>query len=70
VSVTFFAVSIERFGLVISVLGLVTLSTFAHAKTPLLHGVLLALAMAVFAVVVFVEALGLSILVWPEFLVR
>jgi hypothetical protein len=69
-SITFFVFSIERFGLVISVIGLVVLSTFAYAKTPLTHAVLLALGMAVFSVVVFVESLGLSILVWPEFLVR
>jgi hypothetical protein len=70
VAVTFFGVSIERFGLVIAVVGLVILSSFAHPKTRLIHAVPLAVGMAVFAVFVFVKALGLSMLVWPEFLVR
>jgi hypothetical protein len=70
VGVTFFGVSIERFGLIISVIGLVIISAFAHPKTRLIHSIPLALGLAIFAVSVFVKALGLSILIWPEFLVR
>jgi putative tricarboxylic transport membrane protein len=69
-SVAFFCFAIERLGLAAAVVGLVLMSTFAHRPTRWIEAVVLAVGMAVFAVVVFVGGLGLSMLVWPEALVR
>jgi hypothetical protein len=64
-SVAFFAVTVERFGLVVAVLGTVILSTLAHAGTRATEAVLLAAGLAAFATLVFVVALGLPMPVWP-----
>lgn len=64
-SVAFFGVAIERFGLVVAVLGLVLLSALAHRGTRPFEGLLLAAGLAAFAVLVFVKALGLPLRVWP-----
>jgi putative tricarboxylic transport membrane protein len=69
-SVAFFGVTIERFGLVVAVVGLVLLSCVANKGTKPLEAGLLGVGMAAFAVLTFVTALGLPILVWPTLLVR
>jgi hypothetical protein len=70
VSVAFFGLTIERFGLVVAVIGLVVLSCLGNRDTKPLEATLLAVGMAAFAVLTFVTALGLPILVWPTALVR
>lgn len=69
-SVAFFGLTIERFGLVVAIIGLVGLAVPAHGETRLTEAILLAIAMAVFSVLVFVNALGLPIPVWPSQLAR
>ncbi len=68
-SVAFFGMSIERFGLVVAVVGLVILGCLAHRGTKPYESIILAVGMAIFAVLVFVKALGLPILLWPPMLV-
>ncbi|RDJ19772.1 tripartite tricarboxylate transporter TctB family protein [Bosea caraganae] len=63
----FFTFAIERLGLVAAVIGLVLLSCLAHRGTRPLEAALLGIGLAVFSVLLFVEALGLPILVWPGF---
>ncbi|MCC6467436.1 MAG: tripartite tricarboxylate transporter TctB family protein [Alphaproteobacteria bacterium] len=70
VSVAFFALTIERLGLVLSIFGLVMLSTLGHPRPRLVSAILLGLFMAAFSVAVFVLALGLPMLVWPAALMR
>ena len=65
-SVLFFAFAIERFGLVVSVIGLVVLSCLARPHGRLFDAVLLAIGLAIFSVLVFVTVLGLVIPVWPS----
>ena len=69
-SVAYFGVSIERFGLVAAVFGLVLLSALGHRGTRPVEALLLATALAGFSVLVFVMALGLPIPVLPVGLVR
>lgn len=64
-ALAFFAVSIEHVGLVGAVIGTVILSGFATSESRHGHNVLLAAALAVFTVLVFVKALNLQIPVWP-----
>jgi putative tricarboxylic transport membrane protein len=64
-SVGFFAISIERMGLVISITGLVLISCAAHRGTTWREALALAVGSAVFAVVLFVKLLGLTMPVWP-----
>ena len=65
-SVTFFAMSIERLGMVIAITGLVLLSCAANRDTRFREAVALALGSVVFSVLVFVKALGLTIPLWPQ----
>jgi len=62
--------TIERLGLVLSIFGLVMLSTLGHPRPRLVSAILLGLFMAAFSVAVFVLALGLPMLVWPAALMR
>lgn len=64
-SITFFAVSIERMGLVISVVGLVLVSCAANRGTTFKEAVILAVASAAVSALLFVKLLGLTIAVWP-----
>lgn len=64
-SIGFFAISIERMGLIISVLGLVLLGCAANRGTTVKESVAMAIGSAVFAAVLFVKLLGLSIRLWP-----
>ena len=69
-SVAFFGVTIERLGLVVAVFGLVLLSALGHRGTRQVEPLLLAAALAAFSVLVFVQALGLPLQVWPAGLIR
>ena len=64
-SIIFFAVSVERLGMVISVVGLVLISCAANRGTTLKEAVILAVASAAVSALLFVKLLGLSIAVWP-----
>lgn len=64
-AVAFFAVSIERLGLVIALTGLVLIGCAANRGTRFREAIALAIGAAVFCVVVFVKALGLQIPLWP-----
>jgi hypothetical protein len=64
-SITFFAVSIERLGLVFAVTGLVLVSCAANSGTTFKEAVILAVASAAASAFLFVKLLGLSIAVWP-----
>lgn len=65
-AVTFFAFTIERLGLVISLAGLIALSCQANRETTFVETVSLVAGATLFSVVVFVKALGLSIELWPS----
>jgi putative tricarboxylic transport membrane protein len=65
-SITFFAVSIQRMGLVIAVIGLVLISCAANRETSMREAMILALACAAGAAGLFVKLLGLSIALWPS----
>jgi len=64
-SITFFAVSIERMGLLISVTGLVLISCAANRDTSFRETVILAVSSAAASALLFVKLLGLSIAVFP-----
>ena len=68
-AVGFFGVSIERFGLMVAIIGLVLVGCVAHRGTKWYEALILAFGMALFAWLVFVRALGLPILMWPPMLV-
>lgn len=65
-SVAFFAVTIERLGLVIALTGLVLIACTANRHTRFYEAAALAVGAVVFSVLVFVKALGLSLLLWPR----
>jgi putative tricarboxylic transport membrane protein len=64
-SVAFFAFSIERMGLVVSVTGLVLISCAAHRGTTWREALALAVGASVVSVLLFVKLLGLTMPVWP-----
>jgi putative tricarboxylic transport membrane protein len=66
VSIFYFGWTIERYGLIIAVLGLVVLGCVAHRQTKWYEAVLLAIGLAIFAWAVFVRALGLPIMILPQ----
>ncbi len=64
-SIVFFAVSIERLGLVLAVIGLVLISCAANRGTTFKEAAILAAASAAVSALLFVKLLGLTIAVWP-----
>jgi putative tricarboxylic transport membrane protein len=67
-SVSFFGLTIERFGLAVAVVGLVLIGCLANKGTKTYEAVILGLVMAAFTILVFVKALGLPIVIWPSML--
>ena len=65
-SVAFFAVTIQRMGLVTAVFGLVVISCAAHRGTTWRETLAVATGSVVVCALVFVKALGLSIALWPR----
>jgi len=65
-SVAFFALSIQRLGLIIALAGLVLIGCCANRGTRFIEAVVLAIGCAVFSVLVFVKALGMPIALWPQ----
>ena len=66
-SVTFFALTIERFGLIVAVFGVTVLSCITWRQTRLWEATLLGAVMAAFSVLVFVKGLQLPIPIWKGF---
>lgn len=66
-SVAFFAMTIQRMGLVIALSGLIFISCAAHRGTKLREALALAVGSVVVSALVFVKALGLTIPLWPQF---
>jgi len=64
-AVGFFGVSIEPLGLVLSVAGLVLIGCAANRDCTVKESVALAIGLTIFAAVVFVKILGLTIKLWP-----
>jgi hypothetical protein len=64
-SVAFFAATIESFGMVVALTGLVLISCVANSEARLWETLALAAAAVVASALVFVKALGLQIPVWP-----
>lgn len=64
-SVAFFAMTIERMGLVVALTGLVLISCAANRETKFYEAVALAIGSVVVSALLFVKALGLTILLWP-----
>jgi putative tricarboxylic transport membrane protein len=64
-SITFFGLTVERFGLWVAVIGLVLIGCAAHRSTRLYESAALAVGMAAFSFLVFIKGLGLTIPVWP-----
>jgi hypothetical protein len=64
-SIAFFALTIERLGLVVALTGLVLIGCAANRDTKITEALALALGTVVFSVLVFVHGLGQTMLVWP-----
>jgi putative tricarboxylic transport membrane protein len=64
-SVGFFAVSIERLGLIVAVTGLVLISCAANHGTTWREALVLAVSSAAVSALLFVKLLGLTIPIWP-----
>lgn len=65
-AVLFFALSVERFGLAVALTGLVVISSAAHLEFRLRDAVLLAIASIFFSWLIFIKALGLTMVLWPR----
>jgi putative tricarboxylic transport membrane protein len=65
-AVAFFAMAIERMGLVVALTGLVLISCAAHRGTTLREALSLAVGSVVVSVLLFVKALGLTMALWPS----
>lgn len=65
-SIGFFAVTIERMGLIVAVSGLVLIACSANRETKPWEAVALAAGAVAFCWIVFVIALGLTFPIWPE----
>jgi putative tricarboxylic transport membrane protein len=64
-SVAFFAMTIQRLGLVVALTGLVLISCAAHRETTFREALALAAGSVVVSALLFVKALGLVIPMWP-----
>ncbi|MBU3738799.1 MAG: tripartite tricarboxylate transporter TctB family protein [Rhodoferax sp.] len=64
-SVVFFAMSIQRLGLVVAIFGLVMIGCAANRGTTWREALAVAIGSVVVCALVFVKALGLSIALWP-----
>jgi hypothetical protein len=69
-SLCFFGLTIQRLGLPLSLFGLVMISGLAQRQARHAHNVILALALAVFCVLIFIKGLSLQMTIWPAGLVQ
>jgi hypothetical protein len=67
-SVAFFAATIESFGMVVALAGLVLIAGVANSEARLWETLALAAVAVVASALVFVKALGLQIPIWPVLL--
>ena len=67
-SVVFFALTIERMGLAVALTGLVLLGCAANRGTSFREAISLAVGAVVVSALLFIKALGLSMMLWPPFL--
>lgn len=65
-ALAFFAMTIERMGFVVALTGLVLISCAANRETKPSEAVALAIGSVVISSLLFVEALGLPIPLWPS----
>ena len=65
-AIAFFSLGLNRFGLPITVCGVVIIAGLADAETRWRETLILAVGLAVAASLVFVDALGLPMPLWPE----
>jgi hypothetical protein len=66
IAIVYFGVTIERLGMVISILGVVLISTSANKGTRIWEAVALAVGTTATCVLLFSMALGLNIPIWPR----
>lgn len=66
-AVCLFGVTIQRFGLVLSLIGVVAVSAIASRDSRPIEVAALAAALAAFSVAIFVYALRLPLTIWPSF---
>jgi putative tricarboxylic transport membrane protein len=64
-AVTFFGMSVERLGLPLAVIGVVIIAGLAQRGARHLQSVVLAVVLAAFSVVIFIQGLGLQLSLWP-----
>jgi hypothetical protein len=69
-SIGFFGLTIQRLGLPLSLFGLVMIASLAQRRANHLHNVILALALAVFCVLIFIKGLDLQMNIWPARLMQ
>lgn len=65
-SIAFFALTIERLGLIIAVSGTVLIACLANRETKVVEAISLAAGAVAFCWLLFIVALGLSLPVWPD----
>lgn len=64
-AVAFFAMAIERMGLVVALAGLVLIGCAANRDTKFLEALALAIGAVIVSILLFIKALGLAIPLWP-----
>ena len=64
-SIVYFGVAIERVGVAVAVFGLVLIAGLAHRGLRPIPLVTLAAGLAIFAVLLFIKVLGLTMMPWP-----
>jgi hypothetical protein len=69
-SVGFFDLTIERLGLPLALFGLVMIAGLALQRNRHWHNALLAVALAVFCVLIFIKGLALQMTIWPAGMMR
>lgn len=67
-SLAFFAMTIERMGLIVALTGLVLIGCAANREMRLVEAMALAAGSVLFCIAVFVKALNLSVPLWPAML--
>ncbi|MFG1361244.1 tripartite tricarboxylate transporter TctB family protein [Xanthobacter pseudotagetidis] len=66
-AIAFFSVALDRLGLPITICGVVIIAGLADTETRWRETLILAIGLAVAASLIFVDALGLPMPLWPEF---
>ncbi|HLI20735.1 MAG TPA: tripartite tricarboxylate transporter TctB family protein, partial [Stellaceae bacterium] len=64
-AVVFFALTVERFGLVIAIIGTSIIACLANPTIRIVELAVMSVALAIFGAVVFVYGLNLPLSLWP-----